>query len=103
MAIEIDPPHSQQGAIIDFKSNSDRCIACFFSIDSNSRLRVPQLIQAGTNRESDPLKCRWVGWFSECWCELFVFQHFFDLFLGKQPGARILHFGKERKFHYMKN
>ena len=65
MAAEIHPPHSQHGAIIDFKSNSDRCVVCFFTIDSNASLRVAQLIQSRANRKRDALKRRWIGWFSE--------------------------------------
>src|ERR1700674_764451 len=87
MAIEVHPAHSQQGAIVDFESNGERSIPRLLTRDCDARLRVAQLIQTGANREGNPLKRRWIGWFSKAWREFFVFEHFFDLFLREQPRA----------------
>src|SRR5260370_76061 len=103
MAIETHPAHSQQGAIVDFEPNGDSCVARFLTRDSNARIRMAQLIQPCANCEGDPMKRRWIGWFSEAGREFLVFQHLFDLFLREEPGARILYFGKKGPFLKMKN
>jgi len=103
VADEVQLPYGQMSAIVDFEPDGYRRVLRFLPLDSNTRFRVAQLIQTGANREGNPLERRWIGWFSKAGCELFVFEHFFDLFLREQPGARILHLGKKRPLLQMKN
>src|ERR1700682_49195 len=90
-------------AIVDFESNGYRRVLRHLSLDLNVRFRVAQLIQTGANRQGNPLKCWRIQWLSKAGCELFVFEHLFDLFLREQARTRIFHFGKKRPLLQMKN
>src|SRR5882724_490039 len=103
MAVETHPTYAKQWAIVDFEPDGDRRVARFLTSDLDIRRGMAQLIQLSANREGDPMKRHRIGWFSERRRELFVFQHFFDLFLREQPGARVFDFGKKRQFLQMKN
>src|SRR5258708_8307111 len=98
MVIEGDTAHSQQRTIVDFESNVDGRVSRFLPNDSDIRLGMAHLTQPSANCEGDSMKRCWIGWFAEPERELFVFHHFFDLFLRQQSGARILPFRKEREF-----
>src|SRR5260370_37479701 len=101
MAVETHPPHSQQGAVIDFKPDAHSCVARFFTRDSDIRIRMAQLIQSSANRDGSPMKRRWIGWFAERRREVFVFQHFLGLVFREEAGARVFPFGKERQLVQM--
>jgi len=56
MAVEAHPAHSQQWPIVDFESDGDSGVTCFLTRDSNARVRMAQLIQAGANRQGNSLQ-----------------------------------------------
>jgi hypothetical protein len=98
IAIKVHATNRKERAIVDFDSHGDGSIWRYFAVDPSDCVRVPQVIQAAADGESDSLKRERIRGLTEAWSKFLVCEQFFDLLWREQPGAGVLHFREKRQF-----